>query len=323
MFKKYYWPAIKSQWPWIISYLILIIFLVFLIWLYKLPTSFFIDFIRFSLLPLILIIIYRIFKIVKCLQQLSQVIIDKQWQNINPHGLIAKAYYTVFIKLIKQQQQIRQQLQQQQQQHHDYLETWSHELKTPLTALMILADNHDKIDSYIVQQQIEWANYQLNLLLNYERLADFHHDLQFKKINLKQTVSQVIKKYATFFINKEITPIININDQVTLLTDSKWISFIIGQLLINAIKYSYAHKKIIISWQHQQLTIKDEGIGITSEELPRIFEPGFTGSNGRHLGDATGMGLYIVKTVCQQLHIKITVSSHLNQGTTFTLIFPK
>ena len=181
MFKKYYWPALKSQWPWLLSYLIIIAFLSLLTWLYKLPVSLLIDFIRFSFLPLILVITYRTVKIVKCLQQLTQVTLDKQWQNITPHGLIAKAYYQVFIKLIKQQQQIRQQLQQQQQQHHDYLETWSHELKTPLTALMILADNHDKIDSHIVQQQIEWANYQLSLLLNYERLADFHHDLQFKK----------------------------------------------------------------------------------------------------------------------------------------------
>ncbi|MBU3851193.1 MAG: sensor histidine kinase [Candidatus Paralactobacillus gallistercoris] len=323
MIKKYYWPALKAQWPWLLSYLLLNALLALLTWIYKLPLTFFLDFIRFSILPLIIIITYQTMQTVKCLQQLAHMVTNKQWQTIKPHNLIAKAYYAAFVKIIRQQQIVQQQSQLQQQQHRDYLETWSHELKTPLTTLTILADNHEQIDSRIVQQQIDQINYQLNLLLNYERLADFHHDLQFKLVNLQQLITRIIKQYATFFINKKITPVITVTKDATLLTDSKWVAFIIGQLLNNAIKYSQPHRQIIINWQNHQLIIKDEGIGIASDELPRIFEPGFTGSNGRKLGDATGMGLYIVKTVCQQLHIKITVSSRLNKGTTFKLTFPK
>lgn len=247
MFKKYYWPAIKAQWPWLLGYVLIMLLVTLLSWIYSVPLAFFIDFVRFSILPVVIVAFYRIFKTKKYLQLLAKVTINGQWQDLKAHNVIAQAYQHAFIQLIQEQQHFRQKIQLQQQQRHDYLETWSHELKTPLTALNVLAENQETIDSNVVHQQVQWANYQLNLLLNYERLADFHHDLQFKTINLKQIITQVLKQYATFFINKKITPTIDIPDDATLLTGGKWLSFIIGQLLINAIKYSQPNKKIIIS----------------------------------------------------------------------------
>ena len=164
------------------------------------------------------------------------------------------------------------------------------------------------------------ASYQLNLLLNYERMADFNHDLEFRPVDLLALIQAVAQKNMNFFIAKNIGLQIEVKP-VKVVTDPKWLSFIVEQILINAAKYSGANKTVKISYQAGKLEVSDQGIGISASDLPRIFEAGFTGANGRKYGAATGMGLYIVKNMAQKLNIDLKVSSILDQGTVVSLNF--
>lgn len=187
-------------------------------------------------------------------------------------------------------------------------------MKTPLTALKLMADAADVVDSARVQKQVDNAEYQLNLLLNYERLSDFNHDIEFVSIDLLELVQQILRENMTFFVDKNLTLDVEVPHK-KLLTDKKWMSFILEQILVNASKYSAPHQQIMIGYDDGVLFIQDEGIGISQSDLPKIFEAGFTGENGRKHGAATGMGLYIVKRVSEFLKIDVAVDSKLGAGT--------
>ena len=211
-----------------------------------------------------------------------------------------------------------QKLEQEFKERYDYLIVWSHEMKTPLTALKLMADAADVVDSSRVQKQVDNAEYQLNLLLNYERLSDFNHDIEFVSIDLLELVQQILRENMTFFVDKNLTLDVAVPHK-KLLTDKKWMSFILEQILVNASKYSAPHQQIMIGYDDGVLFIQDEGIGISQSDLPKIFEAGFTGENGRKHGAATGMGLYIVKRVSEFLKIDVAVDSKLGAGTVVRL----
>ncbi|GIQ69160.1 sensor histidine kinase [Xylanibacillus composti] len=212
------------------------------------------------------------------------------------------------------------------EQEKDELLAWIHEVKTPLTAMRLMMDRmqHDPVKA---QLHVEWLrlHHLLDQQLHQKRLPFMENDLYIDAVNLEDIVVQEIKTLQAWCIQKGLG--FDIQLAVTeVLSDAKWLSFILRQLLSNAVKYSEQADITILSEQRRQhtvLLIRDAGMGIDPKDLPRIFDKGFTSTTEHQNGAATGMGLYLAKKAAQSLHIAIDAASTPGEGTTFTLTFPK
>ena len=213
------------------------------------------------------------------------------------------------------------QLQATQHEQLDHLELFTHEIKNYLTSINAAAENSPTVASTEVKKNIHQANYYLNLLLNDERLAINNHDYDFQWIDIANLINNILQQNSAVFIHKQLIPELTGLDGIKVLTDRKWLHFCIEQLLSNAIKYSFPNSTINISWEMNSLRIADHGCGISMNDLPRIFDNGFTGKNGHQTTAATGMGLYLVKKVTEYLNFKVSISSVQSQGTTAILSF--
>ena len=209
----------------------------------------------------------------------------------------------------------------------DYYGMWVHQIKTPIAALDILLQNTERMlyqldEKEMMQKAISVSDMKMELFkieqyvemaLNYLQVEDISSDLVFKKHELDDMVRQVIRKYAKIFISKKI----KIDFKPTkacIVTDEKWFIFVLEQIISNALKY-IKKGQIFIYMKEKSLVIKDTGIGIPAEDLPRIFEKGFTGYNGRENKKSTGIGLYLCKNIMDKLQWNITVDSEVGSGT--------
>lgn len=209
----------------------------------------------------------------------------------------------------------------------DYYGMWVHQIKMPIAALDILLQNTERMlyqldEKEMMQKAISVSDMKMELFkieqyvemaLNYLRVEDISSDLVFKKHELDDMVRQVIRKYAKIFISKKI----KIDFKPTkacIVTDEKWFIFVLEQLISNALKYT-KKGQISIYMKEKSLVIEDTGIGIPAEDLPRIFEKGFTGYNGRENKKSTGIGLYLCKNIMDKLQWNITVDSEVGSGT--------
>jgi OmpR family two-component system bacitracin resistance sensor histidine kinase BceS len=212
------------------------------------------------------------------------------------------------------------------EQEKDELLSWIHEVKTPLTAMALMIDRLDD-DKLKANLTYEWLRIHLLLdqQLHQRRIPFMENDLYIEMTDLKSLIFKEIKTLQTWCMQKGIG--FEVELAVTeVLTDAKWRSFILRQLLTNAVKYSEASDIIVKSYQHGQQTIlevQDFGRGIDPKDLPRIFDKGFTSTTMHQDSAATGMGLYLAKKAAQPLLIKMAAHSQLGTGTTFTLTFPK
>lgn len=209
----------------------------------------------------------------------------------------------------------------------DYYSMWVHQIKTPIAALDILLQNTERMlyqldEKEMMQKAISVSDMKMELFkieqyvemaLNYLWVEDISSDLVFKKHELDDMVRQVIRKYAKIFISKKI----KIDFKPTkacIVTDEKWFIFVLEQIISNALKYT-KQGQISIYMKEKSLVIEDTGIGIPAEDLPRIFEKGFTGYNGRENKKSTGIGLYLCKNIMDKLQWNITVDSEVGSGT--------
>ncbi|WP_066367302.1 sensor histidine kinase, partial [Neobacillus fumarioli] len=208
----------------------------------------------------------------------------------------------------------------------DDLLSWIHEVKTPLTALSLMIDHVDD-EKLKANLTYEWLRIHLLLdqQLHQRRIPFMENDLYIEKTNLKTLIFNEIKTLQTWCMQKGIG--FEVELEITeVLTDAKWLSFILRQLLTNAVKYSEPSDIIIKSYQQDDRTIlevQDFGRGIDPKDLPRIFDKGFTSTSKHQESGATGMGLYLAKKAAKPLLIKMAVQSKLGSGTTFMLTFPK
>lgn len=212
------------------------------------------------------------------------------------------------------------------EQERDDLTAWIHEVKTPLTAMQLMLDRleDNKLKS---QLQVEWLRIHLLLdsKLHQKRMPFIQNDRYIEATELQPFIYTEIKSLQAWCMQKRIGFDIVLEEK-EVLTDGKWLGFMLRQLLTNAIKYSEGTDIHIHSYKkadHTHLTIRDEGRGIDEKDLPRIFDKGFT-STTHHVDQAsTGMGLYLTKNIANSLHIKIKVESQPGVGTTFCLTFPR
>ena len=209
----------------------------------------------------------------------------------------------------------------------DYYGMWVHQIKTPIAALDILLQNveqnlYQSDEKETIQETVPVADMKMELFkieqyvemaLNYLRVEDISSDLSFKKCAVDDMVRQAIRKYAKVFISKKIQMDFKPTNVYTV-TDEKWFVFVLEQLLSNSLKYT-KEGKISIFMEGKALVIEDTGIGIPAEDIPRIFEKGFTGYNGREDKKSTGIGLYLCKNIMDKLQWNITADSEVGTGT--------
>ncbi|WP_235720456.1 sensor histidine kinase, partial [Liquorilactobacillus vini] len=312
-----------DQLPLIVAYLLLIGLGQALVWLKDDRNQLALDLLRFSWAPFLLWLFWRLWRKNSAQQQLLTANQQNQLPKRLPPGALSQVYYQVLAGNQELFETRLQQLQLSDQQRKTYFNLWSHEMKLPLTVLKLAAENDAEIASELVLTQTIQIENQLELLLNYERLADFHHDLQFSSFSLRSLIVEIIKNNSILFIQKQLQPEILLPVNQQLLTDRKWLAFCLQQIVFNSLKYATAKTKLTFKLVDGELLIQDRGIGISSDDLPRVFEAGFTGKNGRQQQAATGMGLYLVKQVCNQLEIDFRLNSVERQGTTVHFVFPK
>ena len=234
-----------------------------------------------------------------------------------PRGQMETDYQKMLRSLyITLQQQINE-LENGQVEQAEYFTMWVHQIKTPIAALrLLLAEEEDERSQEMWEELFSIEQY-VEMALQFSRLSAKSTDFVIGEVSLDKVVREAIHKYARLFVRKKIKlELTSIDTQV--LTDEKWLVFVLEQLLSNALKYT---KKgtIRIYGGNGFLYIEDTGIGIAPEDLPRIFEKGYTGYNGRRDKKSTGIGLYLCQEILKRLAHGITITSTLGEGTKVTL----
>jgi len=198
----------------------------------------------------------------------------------------------------------------------DYFTQWTHQIKTPIAAMRLLLQSKANEQNIELEMELFKIEQYVEFVLQYLRLDHMSSDFVLKQYDLNEIVKQAIRKQAKMFIRKKIS--LHFSEiQSQVLTDEKWLLFVIDQLLSNAIKYTQKGSISIYMEQGDRkiLVIEDTGIGISAEDLPRVFEKGFTGYNGRVFKTSTGIGLYLCKKILTKLSHQISIESEVGRGT--------
>ena len=230
-------------------------------------------------------------------------------------------YHKIIEKLYEELEKLTQENRQKNTDMVDYYSMWVHQIKTPIAAMNFLLDN-EEVDQKILQQELFKIERYVEMVLTYIRLDSISSDYVITKINLDEVVKDSVKKYATIFINKKIK-LNYVSHETVVVSDKKWLGFAFEQILGNSVKYSSMGGEISIETYENKLVIEDKGIGIKEEDLPRIFEKGFTGFNGRYEKKSSGLGLYLCKKTLDKLGHHIEISSTVGKGTRVEITFPK
>lgn len=215
--------------------------------------------------------------------------------------------------------------QEAQRDYRNYVESWVHEIKTPITAAELVCRSAEPAVRQKLSQELAQIEAHVERALFYARAKSPEKDFIIRQTNLGDIAAQAISRHRTLLIQNGIR-VETENLTYTVYTDSKWAVFILGQLLQNAARYRSKEPIITLSarllGQQVQLKVRDNGMGIPSHELPRIFDRGFTGSNGRSRGGSTGMGLYLCRRLAGFLEMDLQITSTEGAGTTAVLTFP-
>ena len=210
--------------------------------------------------------------------------------------------------------------------YKEYIETWVHEIKTPIASARLILENDEGYINKSVLEEIEKVEGFIEQVLFYARSSTVESDYIIKKIPLKNSINSVIRKNANILIEKRVK--IQLEDiEKKVYCDSKWIEFILQQIISNSVKYmdkdeKYIKIRCLEKDKNIILKILDNGIGISEKSIEKVFEKGYTGENGRKYNNSTGMGLYLCKKLCLKLGLGISIKSKLGVGTEVTIVFP-
>lgn len=200
----------------------------------------------------------------------------------------------------------------------EYYTMWVHQIKTPIASMHLNLQNEDSASSRKLSSDLNRIERYAEMVLTYLRLDSESTDYVFRECDLDKIVKSAVKKFSSEFISRKIRLVYEPLN-TTVVTDEKWLSFVVEQVLSNALKYTPSGSISVSLVGEKTLRISDTGIGIAAEDLPRIFENGYTGYNGRRDGKASGIGLYLCKRTCTNLGHKITASSCVDKGTTIDI----
>lgn len=213
--------------------------------------------------------------------------------------------------------------------HLTFINQWVHQMKTPLSVIQLQLQEYEGEEKYeSMQDEVNKLTEGLNMAMHFARLDSFQEDFLVERVSLKNLVVNTVNEGKKNFIKNRIIPRVEIEEDIEVYSDAKWMKFVLEQIIINGIKYSKGKGKELLikavkNEKEIKLSIIDEGIGIPSKDIKRVFNPFFTGENGRTYGESTGMGLYITKEVCKNLNHEVEIEATVNKGTKVTIIFKK
>lgn len=208
-------------------------------------------------------------------------------------------------------------IEDEQKEYEDYIEQWIHEVKTPITSIHLMLENRISENTWLKRDlnvELSRLENDVELALYYARSEQIYRDYLIQKLNFRKVLLKVVNKNRTVIMNSSVAIDLDCDEALYAYGDEKWLVFMLTQVLLNAIKYkAEADAKVVMRAKRDNkrivLNIIDNGKGIKKEELPRIFDKGFTGSNGRDNEKSTGMGLYLVHKLCEKLEIDIKADS--------------
>lgn len=212
--------------------------------------------------------------------------------------------------------------------YREYVELWVHEVKTPLAAAKLAASGMHGAHAERLRSELDRIEGGVEQALYYARASSLERDFSIREVNVADAVRQACRKNARTLIDHGTVPDICIGEQLTVLADAKQLAFILTQLTVNAAKYGTTRLTFSAEENGEGphgstvLTVADDGCGIPSADVPRVFDRGFTGQNGRRFGQSTGMGLYLCAVMCEKMEVGLAIASEEGAGTRVMLRFP-
>ncbi|MFS0644233.1 sensor histidine kinase [Siminovitchia sp. 179-K 8D1 HS] len=234
-------------------------------------------------------------------------------------GHLLKSQYIYYINRLNSYEE-------QRNMHATFINQWVHQMKTPLSVIELTVQEEENPHFSSIREEADKLGKGLEMVLYAARLETFEHDFKVERVSLKKLALQAIHENKRLFINSHVYPEVKMDDDVVVESDEKWMTFILNQLITNAVKYSGGkNKKVTMAAFYRGrgvfLEIRDQGIGIPKTDIKRVFHPFYTGENGRIYRESTGMGLYLVKEVCERLGHHIDIQSEVGVGTTVHITF--
>lgn len=244
-------------------------------------------------------------------------------EHIKEAGTFSEAQWLLALRICEEMEKNRHKMEEKSAEYKDYYLMWTHQIKTPISALRLLLEGSEIPGraGFLMREELFKIEQYVDMVLTFQRLESMSSDMVLQEYDLSSLIKQAVKKYSVLFINKGLRLELGEMD-IQILTDQKWFIFCLEQILSNSIKYT-PNGGITISAKENMLSIQDTGIGIRPEDLPRIFDKGFTGYNGRMEKKSTGIGLYLCRRICGQLGIQLMVESREGEGTRVILDWNK
>lgn len=234
-----------------------------------------------------------------------------------PEGIVDSDYQQLISVLKEKIAEITAQTDSRIRDTVDYYTIWAHQIKTPIAAMRLTLQKEDVPEARRLASELSRIEQYVEMVLVFVRLGSDYSDYVFARQDIDEIIRNSVKKFASEFIDRRIRLEYDSVD-IQAVTDEKWFAFVVEQLLSNALKYT-REGSIKIYSEGKVLCIKDTGIGIAPEDLPRVFDKGYTGCNGRTDRRASGLGLYLCRRICENLGIDISISSTVGEGTTVRL----
>lgn len=229
-------------------------------------------------------------------------------------------------RITKEKRQLEEETLQRQKDLEDYFLLWMHQMKTPITAASLLLESDSmSCDSNAIRikSRLMEINGYANMAMSYLKLMQDSNDMDLTRVKLKPLVTEILKRYSLLFVENDDRIEIDIPRSAYVLSDARSLSVLVEQLISNAVKYTRGGK-ILICYDlgKKALLVEDTGAGIPAQDLPKIFDRGYSGFNGRATDKSSGLGLFLVDTIARKLSLKIAVESKVGEGSCFTVLFP-
>ncbi len=303
------WDYFRSRFGTIVLWVLIVTVIALVMWSYELPgevAGYVLGLSGFFILAAGIVDFRRFSRLHTVLRKLEDEILFTADNLPETSSAVCSDYSALVRKLFEENRRLRSESERTLAEMTDYYTLWAHQIKTPIAAMELVLQQNDEFGE--LRDNLGKIEHYVEMVLGYLRVSSDNSDLVIKEHELDDIVRPAVRKFSRMFIRKKLTLDYEPLD-TRVLTDEKWLQFVIEQVLSNAVKYTSSGGIRIYLEDPLTLCVKDTGIGIAPEDLPRVFEKGSTGLNGRLDKKASGMGLYLCKKICAKLGHRITAES--------------